>query len=404
MEFSGVFWKLYAAAERRPRVISQRGGTRSGKTFSTLQFLHLVIPEADGPGDVTSVVSETIPHLKRGAVRDFERIVGRPLSACGEWNASTLTWTYANGARLEFFSTDSPDKVMGPARKRLFCNECNHIRYETYRQLAVRTTGLILLDYNPAAMFWAIEKVETRADCVCIRTTYEDNRDFLSADQVAEIESNRGDEKWWKVYGLGEIGTLEGAVYDFDTIDALPEERSSLVEVQGLDFGFTNDPTARVQVLADTGRKVLYCRQRCYRTRMLNSDIIADLKADGVPPNVEVFADCAEPKSIEEIRRAGFRIMPCDKDAPVKSDKLAFQLQWMRGWRLLVTKDSLDLIEELRNYTWAQDKDGHPLNWPVDRFNHLLDALRYAVWTKFGRNAGRGQYRITIRKNIYGHD
>ena len=404
MEFSGVFWKLYAAAALRPRIVSQRGGTRSGKTYSTLQFLHLVIPMSDGPGDVTSVVSETLPHLKRGAVRDFERIVGRPLSACGEWNASTLTWTYANGARLEFFSADSPDKVMGPARKRLFVNECNHIRYETYRQLAVRTTGLILLDYNPAAMFWAIEKVEPRADCVCIRTTYEDNRDFLSADQVAEIESNRGDEKWWKVYGLGEIGTLEGAVYDFDTIDALPEERSSLVEVQGLDFGFTNDPTARVQVLADTGRKVLYCRQRCYRTRMLNSDIIADLKADGVPPNVEVFADCAEPKSIEEIRRAGFRIMPCDKDAPVKSDKLAFQLQWMRGWRLLVTKDSLDLIEELRNYTWAQDRDGNPLNWPVDRFNHLLDALRYAVWTKFGRNAGRGQYRITIRKNIYGHD
>ena len=404
MEFSGVFWKLYAAAERRPRVISQRGGTRSGKTFSTLQFLHLVIPEADGPGDVTSVVSETLPHLKRGAVRDFERIVGRPLSACGEWNASTLTWTYANGARLEFFSADSPDKVMGPARKRLFVNECNHIRYETYRQMAVRTTGLILLDYNPAAMFWAIEKVEPRADCVCIRTTYEDNLDFLSADQVAEIESNRGDEKWWKVYGLGEIGTLEGTVYDFDTIDALPEERSSLVEVQGLDFGFTNDPTARVQVLADTRRKVLYCRQRCYRTRMLNSDIVADLKADGVPPNVEVFADCAEPKSIEEIRRAGFRIMPCDKDAPVKSDKLAFQLQWMRGWRLLVTKDSLDLIEELRNYTWAQDRDGNPLNWPVGRFDHLLDALRYAVWTKFGRDAGRGQYRITIRKNIYGHD
>lgn len=404
MEFSGVFWKLYAAAARRPRVISQRGGTRSGKTFSTLQFLHLVIPEADVPGDVTSVVSETLPHLKRGAVRDFERIVERPLSACDEWNASTLTWTYANGARLEFFSADSPDKVMGPARKRLFVNECNHIRYETYRQMAVRTTGLILLDYNPAAMFWAIEKVEPRADCVCIRTTYEDNLDFLSADQVAEIESNRGDEKWWKVYGLGEIGTLEGTVYDFDTIDALPEERSSLVEVQGLDFGFTNDPTARVQVLADTGRKVLYCRQRCYRTRMLNSDIVADLKADGVPPNVEVFADCAEPKSIEEIRRAGFRIMPCDKDAPVKSDKLAFQLQWMRGWRLLVTKDSLDLIEELRNYTWAQDRDGNPLNWPVDRFNHLLDALRYAVWTKFGRDAGRGQYRITIRKNIYGHD
>lgn len=403
MEFSGVFWKIYNAAARKPRIISQRGGTRSGKTFSTLQFLHLLVPKADGPGDVTSVVSETLPHLKRGAVRDFERIVGRPLGACPEWNASNLTWTYPNGARLEFFSADSPGKVMGPARKRLFVNECNHIGYETYRQMAVRTTGLILLDYNPAAVFWAIERVETREDCVCIRTTYLDNRDFLTREQVAEIEGNKSDANWWKVYGLGEIGTLEGTVYDFDTIDELPEERSSLIEVQGLDFGFTNDPTARVQVLADTGRKTLYCRQRCYRTRMLNSDIIDDLKGDKIGPYVEIFADCAEPKSIEEIRRAGFRVVACDKDAPVKSDKLAFQLQWMRGWRLLVTKDSLDLINELRNYTWAQDADGKPLNYPIDRFNHLLDALRYAVWTKFGRDAGRGQYRITIRKNKYGH-
>ena len=239
MQLSGVFWKIYNAAERSPRIISQRGGTRSGKTFSTLQFLWLLIPRADKAGDVTSVVSESLPHLKRGAIRDFESIVGKPLKMCDEWNQTELTWTFPNGAKLEFFSVDNPGKVQGPARKRLFENECNHISYEAHRQLAVRTTGLIILDYNPSGVFWAIEKVEPREDCICIKTTYLDNREFLSDEQVAEIESNKEDISWWKVYGLGEIGTLEGVIYDFDTIDEMPYN-AGLLEVQGLDFGFSN--------------------------------------------------------------------------------------------------------------------------------------------------------------------
>ena len=298
MQLSGVFWKIYNAAERSPRIISQRGGTRSGKTFSTLQFLWLLIPRADKAGDVTSVVSESLPHLKRGAIRDFESIVGKPLKMCDEWNQTELTWTFPNGAKLEFFSVDNPGKVQGPARKRLFENECNHISYEAHRQLAVRTTGLIILDYNPSGVFWAIEKVEPREDCICIKTTYLDNREFLSDEQVAEIESNKEDISWWKVYGLGEIGTLEGVIYDFDTIDEMPDN-AGLLEVQGLDFGFSNSFTARVRLLVDTGRKIIYAQERCYRRGMLNSDIVADLRADGVPAYVPIYADCAEPKSIE---------------------------------------------------------------------------------------------------------
>lgn len=393
-----VFWLIYDAAKRRPRYISNRGGTRSGKTYSTLQFLHILIPKADKAGDITSVVSETLPHLKRGAIRDFESIIGHSLKDDSHWNATDFVYTYDNGAKLEFFSAESSAKVLGPARKRLFVNEANHIDYETFRQLAVRTTGIIFIDYNPAATFWAMEKVEVKDNCITIVTTYKDN-EFLSPEQVAEIEDNKDDERWWKVYGEGKVGTLEGVIYDFAQIDALPtgDEASSLVECYGLDFGFTNDPTAIVRILADTRRKHLYVQEVCYKRRMTNPMIAEHLKSVGLNNRVEVFADCAEPKSIAEITQAGLNIKACDKDAPVKSDKLKFQLNWMQGWRLFVTKDSLNLIEELRNYTWAKDKDGNPLNIPIDKFNHLLDALRYGVWSKFGQRAGYGQYNISVR-------
>ena len=394
MQLSGVFWKIYNAAERSPRIISQRGGTRSGKTFSTLQFLWLLIPRADKAGDVTSVVSESLPHLKRGAIRDFESIVGKPLKMCDEWNQTELTWTFPNGAKLEFFSVDNPGKVQGPARKRLFENECNHISYEAHRQLAVRTTGLIILDYNPSAVFWAIEKVEPREDCICIKTTYLDNREFLSDEQVAEIESNKEDISWWKVYGLGEIGTLEGVIYDFDTIDEMPDN-AGLLEVQGLDFGFSNSFTARVRLLVDTGRKIIYAQERCYRRGMLNSDIVADLRADGVPAYVPIYADCAEPKSSEEISRGGVRVLPCVKSG---EDKKVEQIQWLKGWKLLFTKDSLNLINEARNYTWLCDKDGNYLNYPIKKNDHLMDAMRYAAWTGVGLESGKGQYNLTLAR------
>lgn len=398
MQFSGVFWKLYRAAQGKPRYISQKGGTRSTKTYSTLQFLHLLIPQVDKAGDITSVVSETMPHLKKGAIRDFENIIGHTLLGDSHWNASECVYTYENGAKLEFFSADSPLKVHGAQRKRLFVNEANHIPFEIFRQLSIRTSGTIFLDYNPASVCWIQERIECKENCIGIHSTYKDNP-FLTAEQIREIEDQRQDANWWKVYGEGKEGILDGLIYEFEQIDALPEhtEMDKLVEVQGVDFGFTNDPTARVQVLADPRKKTAYIRERCYETHMRNTDIIENLKLDGVTRRTPIYADCAEPKSIADIKVAGFNVIPCDKNAPVKSDKLKFQLQWMQGWKFFVTKDSVNLIRELRNYTWEKDRiSGEMTSCPIDKYNHLLDALRYALWTHFGKNAGYGNYIISF--------
>jgi len=387
IRFTPVFWKLYDAAASHPRYISMPGGTRSGKTYSILQLLHLLIPKADKPGEITSVVSETLPHLKRGAIRDFERIIGHPLRVDPHWNASENVYTYDNGAKLEFFSADAPGKVLGPARKRLFINECNHVPKETARQLFVRTTGLIILDYNPAASFWCIEEIEPRENCIVIHSTYQDNT-FLTPDQVAEIEANKGDANWWKVYGLGELGSLEGVIFDFSLIDALPEP-GGLREVYGIDFGFTHDPTAIVHVLADTGRKVAYLDQVEYQRGMLNGDIAAVLRSQGIGRGTRIWADAAEPKSIAEIGRdTGLNVVASNKSAPTRGSRLTFQLQWMQGWQLRVTKASVDLIKELRNYTWAKDRDGNLLNEPIDTWNHAVDAARYALYSEFAGNTG----------------
>ena len=399
MRLTKVAGKTIAAWKRHQRYISSCGGTRSGKTYSILQtFILALIEEVNlqKAASVNSIVSESMPHLQRGAIRDFKAIMEKEgLWEEARWNETQHTYTWGNGSVLEFFSVDNAGKVHGSARDRLFINEAQNIPYEIARQLFVRTRGQIVCDYNPTHSFWLNEVVEARPNCITIRSTYRDN-EFLTPEQVAEIESNRNDRNWWKVYGEGQIGTLDGLIYEFELCDSLPQvtEMDHLVEIQGMDFGFTNDPTARVQVVADPRKKIAWVRQRCYRTHMLNKHIIEDLQADGVGKRTEIYADCAEPKSIAEIREAGYNVIPCDKDAPVKSDKLKYQLLWMQGWQLNVTKDSIDLINELRNYTWEKDRDGNPLNQPIDKFNHLLDAMRYACWTRFAQKAGYGHYSI----------
>ena len=396
MIYTPVYYKTQDAIFRTDRFVSSCGGTRSGKTFAMLQCLFEIAVQDEEP-TITSVVSETFPHLKRGAIRDFQDVLGDYWDEkC--WSKGESIYRLPNGSIIEFFSADSPAKVHGPARDRLFLNEIQSIPYEIARQLFVRTRGLVLMDYNPTHSFWANEQIELRPNCVTIHSTYKDNS-FLSEEQVAEIEANRHDRNWWQVYGEGKIGTLEGLIYQFTQIDEMPDA-DGLRETWGMDFGFTHDPTAIVRVLADTGKKCIYVDEIEYRTGMVNGDIANVLRGREVPRWVHVWADAAEPKSIAEIGAAsGCNVRPCDKSAPVKSDRLKFQLLWMQGWQIYVTKRSLNLIRELRNYTWAKDRDGKLTDQPVDVFNHALDAMRYALFSELAGNERTGQYVIGFKHN-----
>lgn len=372
--FTTVFHRTREAVMKRPRYVSSRGGTRSGKTFAILQILDLLVGAHDKPGDITSVVSESLPHLKRGAIRDYERIIGHSLRDDPRWNESEHCYTYPNGGKLEFFSADAPGKVHGPARKRLFLNECNHIDYETARQLFVRTSGVIFMDYNPAAMFWGIEKVEERENCITIKSTYKDN-EFLSDEQVREIESNRTDEGWWKVYGEGELGQLDGLIFTkFMVCDAMPEKTDGMKEAYGWDFGFTNDVSCLMHVYIDTRKREIWAEELCFRKGMLNEDMAAVMKENKVSRTVPVYGDAAEPKTLADLHRYGYNMLPCHK-----ATRKAEQLQMMKGYTLHITKRSLNCIREGRGYVWLKDKDGNLLNEPTQIQDHSMDALRYCT-------------------------
>lgn len=388
MEFSSTYWKHYDAVMQRPRYVNSCGGARSSKTFSILQLLWQ-LAMMDSKPTLTSVVSETLPHLKRGAIRDFCTITGTSeLMPC--WNKSDHIYTCPNGSRIEFFSADAPGKVLGPARDRLFVNESNHIPHETFRQLATRTRGLIIYDYNPTADFWGTEIYPLRDNCVSVHSTYKDN-EFLPEAQVQEIEANKTDENWWRVYGLGLVGRLEGVIFpDFELIDKLPDEG---IDLYGMDFGFTNDPTVLIHIKLDTARKAIYADEVLHAKGLLNADIIKAMQSEQIDRYTPVYADSAEPKTIEEISRQRFNCLPS-----YKATRKAEQLQVMRGYTLHVTKRSLNLIRELRGYTWAQDKDGKLLNEPIAFNDHCMDALRYGVMGYiYNKTPNKGKYSVKIR-------
>ena len=388
MKTTRVYDKVIDALYEDPRIISNEGGTRSSKTTTTLQVLIWLCESVGRAGDIASTVSETYPHLKRGAIRDFKRIMVEEGKWNEKmWNKSDSTYTFPNGAIMEFFSADSPDKVLGSARRWLFLNEAINIPFETARQLIIRTASTVFIDYNPAYAFWFHERYQSRTDVITIHSTYLDNQ-FLPINIIREIESQRSDARWWRVYGEGKVGELAGQIFTFEQIDALPQD-SNLLDFYGLDFGFTHDPTALVHIKAHTGRKELYVEECIYKTGMVNDEIADALQSLGIGRYTEIYADCAEPKSIEEISRRGFNIIPSYKGSPT-GDRLMFQIQWLQGWKLYVTKNSLNVIKELRNYVWAKDKDGNDINKPIDNYNHCIDAIRYGSFTKLGMNAGRG--------------
>ena len=379
METTRVFDEIAKAYRDGYRGVDSRGGTRSTKTYSALQFL-VFLAVGLARKLVISVVSETLPHLKKGAIRDFERIlqdegiISGSLRDDARWNATDCFFSFASGTIIEFFSADAPGKVHGPSRDVLFINEGQNIRWETANQLMIRTREFVIVDYNPTHEFWAHTELAPDPRFKQIVSTYKDNR-FLTQAQIEDIEKGKKNANWWRVYGLGETGQLEGVIYQFEQIDTMPDN-AGLVRIGGLDYGFTNSKTAGIDILADVRRKRLYLDEMFYGSGMHNFDIIAALNAHGFPKRgPRLYADCAEPKANSEIKLAGFNVWPSDK-----GKEITFQISFIQGWDIYVTKTSTNLIHEFRNYLWDTDRDGNRLNHPVKEFDHAMDAFRYGVF------------------------
>ena len=369
---SKIFSKnLQAISDGGNHVIVNKGGTRSGKTWSLLQLIYTLAEEIDGT--IISVVGETLPFLKRGALRDFRTMLGGVW--CPDWwNATDKVYTLPNGSAIEFFSADNESKVHGSARDVLFVNECYFINWEIYRQLSVRTRAKVLLDYNPRSRFWVDERLLGRDGVALIHSTYKDNP-FLSERQIAEIESYKSDTNWWRVYGEGETGSVEGLIYtNWAIVDTMPEPYKR--EFYCVDFGFTNDPTAILRVRLSGGE--LWVDEIAYRTGMLNQDIVKELRDAGVSRGAQIVCDSAEQKSIAEINNlGGFRAVPVAKG----KGSITAGITAVQAYKVNVTQRSLGTIDELRNYSWKRDINGGYINEPIDRYNHSLDALRYGVTT-----------------------
>lgn len=343
------------------RIIVNQGGTRSGKTFSLTQLL---IYLAHKHKYSISVCSVAFPHLRKGAMRDWRKIMeDYKLYNPAHHMKTEQMYTYPTGSYAEFFSVDNALKVRGPGRDILFINEANIIDYEIFRQLLLRTKKCIFIDYNPADEFhWIYDKVLTRSDCYFIKSTYLDNP-FLPHEQVKEIESYKeSDPNFWRIYGEGERGHSEGVIYTHWS--SFNSSVSGNV-CYGLDFGY-NNPTACVKVTDKD--KNLYAEEIIYQSHLTNQDLIALLKSY-LPSGATIFADAAEPARIEEIRKAGFRCVSANKNVKEGID-------FIKSRKLFIHSSSANMLKEIKSYKF---KDKNKVEEPVKLNDHAMDAMRYGA-------------------------
>jgi len=385
---------VYTSAIRKIRAIKKRikvvqGGTSSGKTYAIIPIL--IDRAAKEDRLKITVVAETLPAVKEGAMDIFKTVMentGRWIDR--NWNASTLTYTFGKTkSRIQFKSFDSEGKAKASGKRDiLFLNEANHIAYPIADALMIRSKETYI-DYNPDNEFWAHTEVLTQPNAEFLLLTYHDNEglpsetleDLLIKKSKAFFNPNLPDDKlysdgniknaywanWWKVYGLGEIGSLEGVVFtNWKIIEELPKEAKYIRS--GLDFGFTNDPTSLIDKWELDGVPIY--DEVFYEKELTNSQIASKSKDF----KRFVVADSAEPKSIAELKKLGLKIDGADKG----KDSINFGIQQIQQYEVFyVTARSLNMIAELRKYKWMVDKQGNKLNIPIDDYNHTIDPIRY---------------------------
>lgn len=345
------------------------GGTASSKTFSILQLLVLIAQYTKSP-ILISVVSESLPHLKRGAIRDFFAILDESPDNNPRYNKTENWYSFGKG-RVEFFGADESEKVRGPRRNILFLNEANNIPWETARGLDIRTDSFVFADWNPVSEFWCHEYWIGQPENAYIHSTYEDAKEVIPQSVVDNIIATaERDPNWANIYLHGRIGKVEGLVYPhFEQVPDMPSGDT----FYGLDFGFSTDVTALVKcvIIGDS----LYSQELVYETGLTNQDIAERMATLGIRKHYdEIFADSAEPKSIEELCRLGYNVKPATKGP----GSVEYGYQKVRQYRQFWTQDSLNAIKEQRNFRYIADKDGHLTEKTTHAFSHIMDARRYA--------------------------
>jgi phage terminase large subunit len=375
---SEVIWRTHDAYLEDWPIICNEGGSRSGKSYSTIQILVSLATNTDNLR--ISIVSHSLPHIKRGAFRDLKQI----LEDTGNWYEDWMKWTdfvytFPNGSYIELFGLEDEGKARGPGRDILFVNEANLISKVLFDQLAMRTTGKIFMDWNPAEFNSWVYDVADNPKNKKIHSTYLDNIHNLSRQQIEYIESYKDlpDQFMWEVFGLGKRGASKELIYTaWKICSELPGKGQVFY---GLDFGYTA-PTAMVKVEYYEG--ALYVEQMIYQTKLTINDLSDRLKALNLQRSDEIFCDSAEPKSIEELKRAGFNAKPAEKD-------VWGGIMKVKSYPLFITDNSKDLKAELQSYKWKTDRDGNIASdeAPVKENDHLLDSLRYSVFTKLTKKS-----------------
>jgi len=388
MRTTKIFKEILQAWVGFKRRILLEGGTAASKTFSALQALILIAGEAIEPL-LISVVSESLPHLKRGAIRDFFSILGESPDNNPYWSKTEFTYKRPDWKGvIEFFGADDDSKVRGPRRDILFMNEGNNIPWETARGLDIRTSRFTMVDWNPVSEFWAHEYWKDEPENAFSHSTYLDAREVLPAQVVADIESYRDkDPNWWNIYGLGLLGKIEGLVHPyFEQVDKLPEGDM----FYGLDYGFSQDPTVLVKnvVIGED----LYSQEMFYDdSGLTNDDIARKMSLCGVKANELVWADRDEPKSAEELSRLGFNVQAIDKAYA----NPAFGIKKVNSYKQHWTKDSLNCIKEQRNFRYIKDRQtGDFTDKTTHRWSHGMSARRFALSPHIDRVGGTNKILV----------
>jgi len=361
-----------------------QGGTSSSKTYSILQVLFKLAIE--NSRFVITVVGQDIPNLKRGAIRDASNIVSTSLaiqSMIDRWNGSDKIYHFKNGSIIEFTSYESSQDAKNGKRNVLFVNEANGIDYSIFAELDLRTSYRTYIDYNPNAEFWVHEKVLKLPNVAYFISNYTHNP-FISESITESIERLQfQDPQLWRVYGLGQTGKIEGLVFDYKIVDSMPQYLNK--EAFGLDFGFTNDPTTLIHCGISDGQ--IYTREVIYNKGLTNSDINNLLRSNNISKNSIIFADSADPKSIQELKLYGWNIRPADKGP----DSISYSISLLKQYGTInITKDSINFIKEAKAYKWKEERSGNRTNQPIDAFNHAWDATRYWALGMLAANKGKG--------------